>query len=151
MRLSLGEGVSPRTQAYWRWKHEASPFGASPCLLATAGGRVVGLRVFMRWEWRLNGRTISSVRAVDTATHPEWRGQGIFTRLTRALLARVEGEGVSFVFNTPNEKSRPGYLKMGWEDVGRVSLWVRPMRPGRVLMALLAQGTDESPEGTEDA
>ena len=38
-------------------------------------------------------------------------------------------EGVDFVFNTPNDKSRPGYLKMGWEEVGRVPITVRPRSP----------------------
>ena len=30
-------------------------------------------------------------------------------------------EGVAFIFNTPNEKSRPGYLKMGWRSRSDVS------------------------------
>lgn len=150
MRLSLGEGAVPRSRAYWRWKHEENPFGPSPCLLAVSGDQLVGLRVFMRWTWHLDGRPISSVRAVDTATHPEWRGRGIFTRLTKALLSRVEEEGVSFVFNTPNEKSRPGYLKMGWEDVGRVSLWVRPMRPLRLLRGLRSTDSVAFPGMDED-
>jgi hypothetical protein len=34
--------------------------------------------------------------------------------------------GIAFVFNTPNDKSRPGYLKMGWGTVGRVPVAVRP-------------------------
>ena len=29
------------------------------------------------------------------------------------------------MFNTPNDKSRPGYLKMGWSQVGRVPVGVR--------------------------
>jgi hypothetical protein len=36
---------------------------------------------------------------------------------------------VSAVFNTPNDKSRPGYLKMGWETIGRVPVVIRPRSP----------------------
>ncbi|MDH5380092.1 MAG: hypothetical protein OEW75_04520, partial [Cyclobacteriaceae bacterium] len=32
-----------------------------------------------------------------------------------------------FIFNTPNEKSRPGYLKMGWVDAGRLPVYFRPV------------------------
>jgi hypothetical protein len=32
---------------------------------------------------------------------------------------------VDCVFNTPNDKSRPGYLKMGWHEVGKVPVSVR--------------------------
>ncbi len=34
-------------------------------------------------------------------------------------------DGVDVVFNTPNDQSRPGYLKMGWSEVGRVPVAVR--------------------------
>jgi GNAT superfamily N-acetyltransferase len=136
VRLSLGEGLIPRDRAYWEWKHNRNPFGESPILLAEAGGELVGLRVFMRWHWRSGGRTIPAVRAVDTATHPRWQGRGIFRKLTLELVRRMEREGVEFVFNTPNRQSRPGYLKMGWSAVGRTDLWIRPLRPLRILRAL---------------
>lgn len=137
LRTSLGEGSTPRHREYWSWKHKSNPFGASPALVAEANGCVVGLRVFMYWAWESGGKEIRAVRAVDTATHPDWRGRGIFTRLTLALVDKMDAEGVSFVFNTPNKLSRPGYLKMGWSIVGRVSLWVHPRRPLRALGSLV--------------
>ncbi len=137
VRLSLGEGKIPRHIDYWRWKHGSNPFGPSPCLVAESGGRLVGLRVFMRWSWRARGATFPAVRAVDTATHPLWRGKGIFSRLTLALVEQMKAEGIAFVFNTPNGQSRPGYLKMGWVSVGRTSFWVRPLRPLKLVHSLL--------------
>jgi GNAT superfamily N-acetyltransferase len=139
VRLSLGEGTIPREREYWEWKHHRNPFGESPVLLAETGGELVGLRVFMRWEWDAGGERLRAVRAVDTATHPAWQGKGIFSRLTKRLLEEMRREGTHFVFNTPNEKSRPGYLKMGWGAVGRVNLWIRPLRPLRVARAMLAR------------
>jgi GNAT superfamily N-acetyltransferase len=123
----------PRTREFWNWKHVANPFGPSYALAAEADGRLVGLRLFLRWRFRCDGREIPAVRAVDTVTHPDWRGRGIFSRLTRELLERVEEDGVALVFNTPNAASRAGYLKMGWCDVGRVPVLVRPLRPLRML------------------
>lgn len=127
VRASLGEGSVPRDARFWEWKHRANPFGESPVLLAEATGELVGLRAFLRWEWRLGGRTYRAVRAVDTATHPAWQGRGIFSRLTLRLVEELREEGVDFVFNTPNRKSGPGYLKMGWRALGRTNLWVRPL------------------------
>jgi GNAT superfamily N-acetyltransferase len=137
VRRSLGEGRIPREPGYWRWKHEENPFGASPVLLAEAAGELVGLRVFMRWQWLTDDRCVPAVRAVDTATHPDWQGRGIFRKLTLALVERMREEGVHFVFNTPNTQSRPGYLKMGWSSLGRTSLYLRPLRPLRLLKAAL--------------
>ena len=138
MRASLGTGSVPRTQPYWTWKHLDSPFGPSPVLVAEAEGRLVGLRAFMRWTWRVDGHDVEAVQAVDTATHPDWQRRGIFSRLTKDLLAEVRSQGTAFVFNTPNSNSLPGYLKLGWQTVGRVPLWARPTRG-----ALLARGRDD--------
>lgn len=137
VKLSLGDGNVPREEAYWNWKHRENPFGVSPCLVAEAHGRVIGVRAFMRWLWRSNGRDVRAVRAVDTATHPDWRAKGIFSQLTRTLVSDMEEEGVAFVFNTPNGKSRPGYMKMGWSSLGRTSLWLRPVRPLAALRSLI--------------
>ncbi len=137
VKRSLGEGQIPRDPVYWSWKHERNPFGPSAILVAEADGRLVGLRVFLRWRWAAGGRQVDAVRAVDTATHPEWQGRGIFSRLTLALVEQMTQEGVALVFNTPNQKSGPGYLKMGWSAVGRMAMWVRPMRPLRLVGAWL--------------
>lgn len=128
LQLCLGAGSVPRSVEFWRWKHELGPFGPSPVLLAESRGEIVGLRAFLRWRLRSGERDVEAVRAVDTATHPDWRGRGIFTRLTRELAALEAERGTAFVFNTPNHSSGPGYLKMGWRRVGKVPVLVRPVR-----------------------
>lgn len=137
LKLSLGGGSIPRTLEYWSWKHERNPFGCSAAIIAESEGNIVGLRVFMRWTWDSAGKRIQAVRAVDTATHPRWRGQGIFSRLTRALVEQMRDEQVAIVFNTPNRFSRPGYLKMGWASLGRMSLWIRPRPTLRLARGVL--------------
>lgn len=149
VRASLGEGTIPRTAEYWRWKHEESPAGASPVLVAEADGQLVGLRAFMRWRWRAHGVDVPAVRAVDTATHPDWQGRGIFKRLTLQLRTDMDREGAAFVFNTPNAQSRPGYLKMGWSLAGRPTMWMRPRRPLRLARVALSRdlrGEGEPPQ-----
>jgi hypothetical protein len=109
------------------WKHHESPFGQSLIWLAEDDQGLVGVRTFLRWRWvDERGRTFSAVRAVDTATHPRTQGRGIFTHLTRLGLDDLEAEGVDFVLNTPNDQSRPGNLKLGWQPVGRPPIGVRP-------------------------
>ncbi len=146
---SLGSSNPAWGERFWRWKHEENPFGRSPCMLAIAEEHVVGLRVFMRWTWRAGGRDVRAVRAVDTVTHPDWRGRGIFSTLTLALVERVQEDGVELVFNTPNSASRPGYLKMGWESVGRVAMMMRLLRPLRVARCAFRQGTRCRPSRAE--
>ena len=42
---------------------------------------------------------------------------------------------MAFVFDTPNAQSRPGYLKLGWREVGRPGTAARParVRDARIL------------------
>ena len=127
-------------EAFFRWKHFDNPAGISPMWVATANGRLVGFRTFLRWRFRApDGRVTSAVRAVDTATHPDHQGRGVFSRLTLGALDELREEGVEFVFNTPNEQSRPGYLKMGWQVVGRVPICMRPRGPQSVVRMLGAR------------
>ena len=129
--MSLGWTDEPRYRELFAWKHERNPFGPSLAWVVERGGRVVAVRLFMRWEFRRGGATLRAVRAVDTATHPDHQGRGLFTALTQHAVEACRTDGVAFVFNTPNEQSRPGYLKLGWREVGRLRTAVRPGRPGR--------------------
>jgi GNAT superfamily N-acetyltransferase len=128
LRVSLGREVDERYEALFAWKHEDNVFGPSPMWVACDGDRLAAFRALMRWEFVEGDRLVRAVRAVDTATHPDYQGRGLFTRLTRQAIDELRGEGVDFVFNTPNDQSRPGYLKMGWQVVGRLPTQVRPTR-----------------------
>ena len=131
---SLGTEGGVPTIRFWKWKHVNNPFGESPVLLALDDEEIVGLRAFMRWQWQYKGKTYPAFRAVDTATHPDYRGRGIFKKLTTQLVDKIiKDEPHSFIFNTPNDMSRPGYLKMGWEILGKPELRIMaiPPLPGR--------------------
>ena len=120
LQRSLGSDGDPRYPELFAWKHDTNRFGPSPMWVATDGGRVVAFRALMRWEFIRGGQVLRAVRAVDTATDPDYQGRGLFRALTMHGLESVKAEGVDFVFNTPNDQSRPGYLKMGWREVGRL-------------------------------
>jgi GNAT superfamily N-acetyltransferase len=126
-RESLDWDDDERHEAFFAWKHLENPVGPSPMWVADDGGTIVAFRTFLRWEWRRPDGTIAgTVRAVDTATHPDHQGRGLFTALTMGALDELTAEGLDFVFNTPNDQSRPGYLKMGWQIIGRPPVRVRP-------------------------
>lgn len=142
LKRSLGEVSSPKTLAYWTWKHIDNPFGESPVLVAVESDMIVGVRAFMRWKWRWKGRNYSALRAVDTATDPDYQGKGIFKKLTLSLVDSCGKEGDDFIFNTPNKQSKPGYLKMGWIEVGKLPVRLKVRSP--VTMALNYFGREVS-------
>jgi GNAT superfamily N-acetyltransferase len=130
---ALGGGPGgTRTAASFRWKHLRNPFGRSVLLVAVADDRIVGLRAFMRWTFVAGEGRLRAVRAVDTATHPAYQGRGVFSSLTRRALGTLPSEA-DLIFNTPNERSLPGYLKMGWGVVGSVPVQIKVRHPIRFL------------------
>jgi predicted N-acetyltransferase YhbS len=129
LRQSLGESTVPKSEALWFWKHEQNPFGKSYVLLAEEDGTLIGLRAFMQWDWQWQGKCYKAIRAVDTATHPAHQGKGIFKKLTLQQAEACKQAGVQFVFNTPNTQSKPGYLKMGWVEQGKMPLKFKIVKP----------------------
>src|SRR5690606_20898734 len=68
VRACFGADNRLADPAFWRWKHQANPFGRSALLVAEHGDRIVGLRTFLRWAWASRSLVVPAVRAVDTAT-----------------------------------------------------------------------------------
>lgn len=154
----LGRALGPAPggvdrRALFDWKHLSNPFGRSIALVAELEGGIVGLRSFMRWRLGCGDEGITAVRAVDTATSPQVQRRGIFSRLTSEALELCRDAGIAFVFNTPNEKSRPGYLKMGWRVVTTCPVWLKARRPVRIGIAvarrdLASGGSVAAPDGS---
>lgn len=122
LKASLGETSSKKTEAVWRYKHMENPFGKSLVLVAVENDNIIGIRALMRWQWQLGDQVFSAFRAVDTATHPDHQGKGVFKKLTLSAIEIAKEQGDDFIFNTPNTQSLPGYLKMGWEEVAKLKI-----------------------------
>lgn len=126
LKLSLGEISSPKSLDTWRWKHAQNPFGPSEVLVAEENGELAGVRAMMPWTWQSGHQQYKTYRAVDTAVHPKHQGKGLFTKLTLQMINDLAEANAAFVFNTPNQQSLPGYLKMGWKKWGRIPVHFCP-------------------------
>ena len=126
LQASLGESLLKKSAEIWNFKHIINPFGESTVLLAEEDATLIGVRAFMNWRWQFGNQVWNAYRAVDTATHPNQQGKGIFKKLTLQALEEIQQKGDCFVFNTPNDQSRPGYLKMGWQEVGKIKVALVP-------------------------
>lgn len=140
LRRTLGWSDSGHETDFFWWKHRENPFGPSPHWVALHDDQVVGYRTFLRWEFLSHeGTPTRAVRAVDTVTHPDYRGIGLFRSLTLQAVSELTATRDAFVFNTPNDQSRPGYLRMGWASVGRLPVGVLPAPRRRSLGMLSAR------------
>ena len=139
LQASLGWVPNDQYARFFAWKHRENPAGSSPAWVAVDGERIAGFRIFLRWEFERDGAVVRAARAVDTATHPDYQGRGIFSRLTLHAIEALRAEGVMFIYNTPNDSSRPGYLKMGWQPVARLPVLMRPRSVGSLIKVARAR------------
>jgi GNAT superfamily N-acetyltransferase len=126
LKASLGETSSHKSIAYWNWKHKQNPFGKSEVMVSEDDGTLSGIRAMMPWVWQAGNHQFKTFRAVDTATHPNFQGKGIFSKLTQTMVSHLQLLDADFIFNTPNNQSLPGYLKMGWQEWGRLKVSIIP-------------------------
>ncbi len=103
------------TEPFFIWKHVENPFGESFGFLVEDEGCIIGLRMFMFWQFVFNKEQekITAIRPVDTVVDKSYRGKGLFKKLTLDGIEMCQGK-FDLIFNTPNQNSLPGYLKMGW-------------------------------------
>jgi hypothetical protein len=117
LKLSLGESKLPKNENTINYKHFQNPFGKSIIVLAFKQNVLVGVRCYMQWIWAREEDEFRTFRAVDTAVHPSHQKKGIFTKMNKFGIKTIQENGGDFIFNTPNSKSLPGNLKLGWKKV----------------------------------
>jgi len=137
LKLGLGESLLPKSENFWRWKHFENPFGKSFIMLATDDSGIVGVRSFMRWQWKTRTMLLESVRGVDTVVHPNYQRQGMFGKLTLALARYSRSQGIDFLFSTPNNGSNKAYTKLGWREAGRLPVNIKIVRPFSMAFKLV--------------
>jgi GNAT superfamily N-acetyltransferase len=69
---------------------------------------------------------------MDTMTHPDFRGRGVFVALARACIEIAAARGIRVLYGFPNDQSYPGFVRrLEWGDTGGIPHWIRPIRPSR--------------------
>lgn len=114
-----------RAALYEHW-NLLCPVAESAFLVAEVGGRVVGAQPMLIHEWVGREAPLRGAVLTGVVVDPEYRRRGLFTALVKACEREAEGTGAAFVMTMPNERSRPGFLRLGWSDLGRRRLLARP-------------------------
>lgn len=120
-----------RSSTHYRWKFADNPAGAPVIALAEDRGEVVGQYALWPVQLRLGLTTANGAQSLDTMTHPDYRGQGMFTVLAEECMRYAMARGIEALYGFPNENSYPGFVrKLDWDCTGLVSMWVRPINIG---------------------
>ena len=96
------------TEGLYRTKFTDNIYGPSLVTVAYVDGVAAGTDVM----WRNDLGPLKAYQTVDTCVLKQFRGKGLFRKLTCFEMEQL-GNDVP-VYGFPNENSYPGYIKMGW-------------------------------------
>jgi GNAT superfamily N-acetyltransferase len=110
----------PRSREHWQWQFRDNPYGGPFATTArrTSDDAVIG--IYSVTPMRLNyvGRPVPACQSVDTAVHPDHRGQRIFERTASDCYAWAASTGIEAIIGFPNSISYPGLVRtLGWKRV----------------------------------
>ncbi len=110
------------------WKFRCNPAGDPVIAIAEAEGRIVGQYALWPTPLRLGKTVLKGAQSLDTMTHPDYRGQGMFTVLAEECMQYAAARGIQALYGFPNENSHPGFIRrLDWDHTGEIACWFRPL------------------------
>ena len=126
------------TTAALAWRYRDNPAGAVVGADAWDGERLAAHYVTCPLEARIDGQVVRGLLSLNTATHPDYQGRGLFTALAEAAYAQGKASGHGFVIGVANANSTPGFLRrLAFQHVGRLHAGVLARLPRRFAEAPL--------------
>lgn len=125
------------TEAFINWQYAQNPDGSIVGYNAMAGDVIAGHYVTQPLTANWNGQIVKGLLSLNTATHNDHRGKGLFTQLAEKTYEAAAAEGYRFVIGVANQNSVHGFLKkLGFASLGtlhaKIGLGRVPVTTGAV-------------------
>ncbi len=117
-------------EQYHRWQYQENPAGLALAALAqdNATRQVIGQFGAIPIRAVIDGEPRPAAIALNVATDPGYRRQGMFAALGAASGELMAQADVALAFAMPNQNSFPGFLsRLGYSHAGDIPFLVRPV------------------------
>lgn len=106
------------TAAYLTWLYVDNPDGRAVGFDAWDGKRLAAHYVCVPARAWVEGKEVSVLLSLNTATHPDYQGKGLFTKLAAMTYEAGAAGGYDGVYGVANGNSTPGFVrKLGFQLV----------------------------------
>lgn len=110
--------TSKYNQDYLDWLYQRNPFGPAVGFDAWDGDELAAHYVGVPIEVQIEGRQVRALLSLNTATHPNYQGRGLFIKLAERTYEAAAAQGFDAVFGVANANSTPGFVrKLGFQLV----------------------------------
>jgi GNAT superfamily N-acetyltransferase len=111
----------------WRWMYRDIPYG-SHIWLADDKGKIVGQYCVRITKTKIGNNMINAAHSLDTATHPDYRRQGIMLALSRKTFDELSKNGVHVIWGYPNKLAYANDIRLGFHDVAAMKPMIKVLR-----------------------
>jgi GNAT superfamily N-acetyltransferase len=106
------------TPRYLDWLYVANPDGQAVGYDAWDGERLAAHYVCVPARAWVDGCEVPVLLSLNTATHPDYQGKGLFTKLAAMTFEAGAAQGFDGVYGVANANSTPGFVrKLGFQLV----------------------------------
>jgi len=106
------------TPSYLKWLYVGNPCGTVIGMDAVSDGVLAAHYACVPTRISLEGKEVAALLSLNTATHPDFRGKGLFTKLADATYDAAAQDGFVAVYGVANANSTPGFVrKLGFQLV----------------------------------
>lgn len=106
------EKAAKFTPEFLKWQYLDNPQGKVVSFNAwSEEGEMAGHYATIPIRMMLDGKAVKGLLSLNTATHPNHQGKGLFTKLASATYKYAEENGYKFVIGVANANSTHGFLK----------------------------------------
>ncbi len=99
------------TEPYLNWLYGSNPEGPVVGFDAFDGEKLVAHYACVPANATISGQHRRGLLVLNTATHPDYQGKGLFIKLATATHEHAANNGYSFMHAVANAKSTPGFIK----------------------------------------
>ncbi|MBO4926895.1 MAG: GNAT family N-acetyltransferase [Clostridiales bacterium] len=100
------------------WRYASNPMNDIFSWIAVENGQVVANYSVSPIEVMHKGKPVKCALSLNTMTHPDFSGRGLFIQLANMVYKDLKDKGYAFVMGFPNNISNRTFVnKLGWRDI----------------------------------
>lgn len=124
---SLSHGVSI-SDNFYEWKLNGFDLNGYVVLASNQSGKLIGLNIYGSNSILVLNRTLSFGLVLESCVHPDYRSQGIFSKMASLAAGSIKAMGYEFLLSFPNVAAKSSYLRSGFKPLGTdVFNFIRPL------------------------
>ena len=121
-----------RRPDFWQWEFGDGYAGPGRVFVAESGDLLAGHFAFVPQRYEIHGETVRGALAVDVMTHPDFRRQGVFSRLSSFAAERLRRDVQLVIAFQIRDAVVAGMEAGGWRRVQQIPVLLRPLSLRRI-------------------